>query len=139
MPRSDLPISFRLNWSFAGVMVETSFFEGDAFNQRLTSSPPFALGSNVTAAVPLIQPRAAPSVSNKMASLSNSARPPLLDVARNQQPAYVNEYSLTTEYALTYQLSLSAGYLGESGHHLADYRNGNQYTLAQQPCNPDQG
>ena len=47
------------------------------------------------------------------------------------QPAYVNEFSLTTEYALTHELSLSAGYLGEVGDHLADYRNGNQLTLAQ--------
>ena len=47
------------------------------------------------------------------------------------QPAYINEFSLTTEYALTHELSLSAGYLGEVGDHLADYRNGNQLTLSQ--------
>ena len=50
---------------------------------------------------------------------------------QNQQPAYVHEYSLTTEYALSNTLSLSAGYLGETGQHLADYRNANQLTLAQ--------
>ena len=38
---------------------------------------------------------------------------------------------LTSEYAITPQLSLSVGYLGEVGDHLADYRNGNQLTLAQ--------
>ncbi len=50
---------------------------------------------------------------------------------QNQQPAYVHEYSLTTEYALSNTLSLSVGYLGETGQHLADYRNANQLTLAQ--------
>jgi hypothetical protein len=38
---------------------------------------------------------------------------------------------LVTEYALTNQLSLSAGYHGQVGHHLADYRNGNQLTAQQ--------
>jgi hypothetical protein len=47
------------------------------------------------------------------------------------QPAFVNEFNLTTEYAITPQLSLTAGYLGEVGDHLADYRNGNQLSLAQ--------
>jgi len=36
-------------------------------------------------------------------------------------------------YALTNQLSLSVGYHGQDGHHLADYRDGNQLTIAQAP------
>jgi hypothetical protein len=38
---------------------------------------------------------------------------------------------LVTEYALTNELSLGVGYHGQVGHHLADYRNGNQLTAAQ--------
>ncbi len=50
---------------------------------------------------------------------------------QNIGPAYIHEFNMTTEYELNNQLSLSASYVGESGQHLADYRNGNQLTLAQ--------
>ena len=43
----------------------------------------------------------------------------------------IHQFTLVTEYALTNELSLSAGYHGQVGHHLADYRNGNQLTAAQ--------
>ena len=49
------------------------------------------------------------------------------------QPAYIHQYNLTAEYAITNELSLSVGYHGQNGYHLADYRNGNQLTLAQAP------
>ena len=47
----------------------------------------------------------------------------------NTQPAYVHQLSLTTEYAHTNQLSLSVAYHGQIGHHLADYRDGNQIPI----------
>src|SRR4029077_3632221 len=47
------------------------------------------------------------------------------------QPAYIHQFTLVTEYAITNELSFSAGYHGQVGHHLADYRNGNQLTAAQ--------
>ena len=47
----------------------------------------------------------------------------------NIQPAYVQEYNLTVEYALTHSTSLQAGYLGETGQHIEDYGNVNQYTV----------
>jgi hypothetical protein len=47
------------------------------------------------------------------------------------QPAYIHQFTLVTEYALTNELSLSVGYHGQVGHHLANYRNGNQLTAAQ--------
>jgi hypothetical protein len=131
MPRIGFAYQASPRFVVRGGYGATSFFEGDAFNQRLTSSPPFALGSNVTATVPVgTNPGRPFTIEDGFAqqftpTTSYSVWP------QNQQPAYVNEYSLTTEYALTRELSVSAGYLGESGHHLADYRNGNQLTLAQ--------
>jgi len=109
----------------------TSFFEGDAFNQRLTSSPPFALGSNVNATVPTGSNPGSPFTIEDGFAQQFTSTTGYSVWPQNQQPAYINEWSLTTEYALTRELSLSVGYLGESGHHLADYRNGNQLTLAQ--------
>jgi hypothetical protein len=112
----------------------TSFFEGYSFNQRLTTSPPFASGSDIKGNAPVAgnpgnggTPRTVedgfPTLIN--ASAGYSVWP------QNTKPAYINQFNLTTEYELTNKLSLSVGYLGETGQHLADYRNGNQLTLAQ--------
>ena len=110
----------------------TSFFEGYSFNQRLTSSPPFSLAINSTANTPSGTSGGAPfSVANAFSQplgINNS----LYSVwPQNVQPAYIHQFTLVTEYALTSELSLSAGYHGQVGHHLADYRNGNQLTAAQ--------
>ena len=52
MPRLGFAFEATPRLVIRGGYGATSFFEGNAFNQRLTSSPPFALGSNVTATVP---------------------------------------------------------------------------------------
>lgn len=110
----------------------TSFFEGYSFNQRLTSSPPFSLAINSSATTPSPGSGGSPfTVANAFSQplgINNS----LYSVwPQNVQPAYIHQFTLVTEYALTNELSLSAGYHGQVGHHLADYRNGNQLTTAQ--------
>jgi len=110
----------------------TSFFEGYSFNQRLTSSPPFSLAINSTANTPSGISGGSPfTVANAFSQplgINNS----LYSVwPQDTQPAYIHQFTLVTEYALTNELSLSAGYHGQVGHHLADYRNGNQLTAAQ--------
>jgi hypothetical protein len=110
----------------------TSFFEGFSFNQRLTSSPPFSLAINSNAAVPAVGSGGAPFTVADAFSQPLGINNSLYSVwPQDTQPAYIHQFSLTTEYALTNQLSLSAGYHGQIGHHLADYRNGNQLTPAQ--------
>jgi hypothetical protein len=111
----------------------TSFFEGDAFNQRLTSSPPFATGSNVSAPKVTSTSGGTPfTVEGGLSQQFNDVTNTVYSVwPQNQQPAYISEYNLTAEYALSNFLSLTGSYLGESGHHLADYGNPNGYTLAQ--------
>ena len=52
---------------------------------------------------------------------------------QNIQPAYVSNYNLTVEFALTRLLSLQAGYVGESGQHIEDYGNLNQWKTANDP------
>lgn len=110
----------------------TSFFEGYSFNQRLTSSPPFSLAINSSATTPSNTSGGTPfTVANAFSQplgINNS----LYSVwPQNTQPAYIHQFTFVTEYALTNELSLSAGYHGQVGHHLADYRNGNQLTTAQ--------
>ena len=131
MPRIGFAYQASSRFVVRGGYGATSFFEGNAFNQRLTSSPPFALGSNVNATVPTGANPGSPFTIEDGFAQQFSSTTIYSTWPQNMQPAYVNEYSLTTEYALTHELSLTVGYLGESGHHLADYRNGNQLTLAQ--------
>ncbi len=119
----------------------TSFFEGDANNQRLTYQSPFLAYANPQAGSPV----AADPANNTAYSPGTP-----LDVRQgftvnsisNQgagfgawpqhiQPALIHQFNLTTEFQLSNRITLSAGYVGETGQHLADYRNGNQLTLAQ--------
>ncbi len=119
----------------------TSFFEGDANNQRLTYQSPFLAFANPQANNPVAADAATNttyspgtpfhvtdgftvnSISNQGAGFG--AWP------QHIQPALIHEFNLTTEYELSNKLSLSVSYVGETGQHLADYRNGNQLTLAQ--------
>jgi hypothetical protein len=110
----------------------SSFFEGFSFNQRLTSSPPFSLAINSNATVPAGSSGGTPFSVTDAFSQPPSINNSLYSVwPQNVEPAYIHQFTLVTEYALTNELSLSAGYHGQVGHHLADYRNGNQLTAAQ--------
>jgi len=112
----------------------TSFFEGYSFNQRLTSSPPFTLAINTTAALPTSTSGGTPFTVEEGFGNNYGSDPAynLYSVwPQNTRPAYIHQYTLATEYAITNELSLSVGYHGQSGHNLADYRNGNQLTTAQ--------
>lgn len=112
----------------------TSFLEGDNFNQRLTSSPPFVLFTDTTVlSTPTPTNGGSPlSVQNGFSPQFNGQGSQTYSVwPQNQQPAYVNQFNLTTEFALTNTLSLSVGYLGETGQHLSAYSYPNQWTIQQ--------
>lgn len=131
MPRLGFAFQAAPRFVIRGGYGATSFFEGDAFNQRLTSSPPFALGSDLKAPTPTNTTSGTPFRIEDGFTPQFSATSQYSVWPQNQQPAYIQQYSLTTEYELTNKMSLSVGYLGETGQHLADYRNANQLTLAQ--------
>ena len=112
----------------------TSFFEGYSFNQRLTSSPPFTEAINQSAPVPTTTSGGTPfTVANAFSQPFGSD--PNYDLysvwPQDTQPAYIEQYNLTVERAITNELSVSMGYHGQNGDHLDDYRNGNQLTAAQ--------
>ena len=131
MPRFGFALQVSSRFVLRGGYGATSFFEGDAFNQRLTSSPPFALGSDLNALVPTTTNPGTPFRIEDGFTPQFSATSSYSVWPQNIKPAYVHQFNLTTEYALTNDLSLTVGYLGETGQHLADYRNANQLTLAQ--------
>ncbi len=105
----------------------TSFFEGYSFNQRLTSSPPFSLSINQNAST---TPFTVADAFSQPLGINNSTYSVW---PQGVQPAYIQQYNLTVERAITNELSVSMGYHGQNGDHLADYRDGNQITLAQAP------
>ena len=138
MPRFGFAEQVTPRFVVRGGYGTTSFFEGNANNQRLTYQNPFLSFTNFTANAPSFtgaaynpgQPQAETNGFSIGSAISNAgagfgAWP------QHIQPAYVQEYNVTTEYELSNSLSLSLGYVGEDGRHIEDYRNGNQLTIAQ--------
>jgi hypothetical protein len=140
MPRLGFAYQLSSKFVIRGGYGATSFFEGYSFNQRLTSSPPFSLAINTNATSPAGTSGGTPFTVADAFSQPLGINNSLYSVwPQKTQPAYIHQYNLTTEYALTNELSLSVGFHGQDGYHLADYRNGNQLTLAQAPIVFNQG
>jgi hypothetical protein len=105
-----------------------SFFEGNSYNQRLTAITPFIQAVNISINAPapgvVTTPRTAEQgftggTTNYSGSSYFSVYP------QNIQPAYIHEWNLTTEYALTNTASVQVAYIGETGQHIEDYGNVN--------------
>jgi hypothetical protein len=112
----------------------TSFFEGNASNQRLTSITPFIQAVNVNTVTPTPGNPGTPRTAEQGFTGGTVTYGGTFNVyPQNIQPAYVQEWSLTTEYALTRSMSLQVGYLGEQGQHIEDFGNLNQYLVNGDP------
>lgn len=128
MPR--LGFAYQVNNKFVvrGGYSGTSFFEGNSSNQRLTSITPFiqALNYNVgkVTATSVPTPLTTATAFN---TATVTAGGTYNTYPKKMQPAYIHNYNLTLEYALTHLLSLQVGYVGESGQHIEDYGNVNQW------------
>ncbi len=113
----------------------TSFFEGNSSNQRLTSITPFIQAISFNVVTPTTgnaggTPRTAEQgFANSSIALGGTFNVYPQDI----QPAYVQNFNLTVEYALTHSLSVQVGYLGEQGQHIEDYGNLNQYLVNGDP------
>jgi hypothetical protein len=110
----------------------TSFFEGNSFNQRLTAIAPFLQAAGFSVSAPTTTSVPTPNTAEEGFTNSDtsvqysSSNNGYTAYPQNIQPAYVQEYNLTLEFALTRTTSLQAGYVGESGQHIEDYGNVNQ-------------
>jgi hypothetical protein len=111
----------------------TSFFEGNSSNQRLTSITPFIQAMQVNIAQPVEGAITQPLNTQNAFAQSAQAGGTYNVYPQDIQPAFIHNYSLTLEYALTPLLSLQAGYVGESGQHIEDYGNLNQWKVGGDP------
>ena len=128
MPRVGFAYQANDRFVVRGGYGATSFFEGNSSNQRLTSITPFVQAVNDTTSTPV---PGTPSASRTAEQGFSGSTTQLLGsfnvYPQNIQPAYVQEYNLTTEYALSRTVSVQIGYLGEQGQHIEDYGNLNQW------------
>ena len=134
MPRLGFAWSANNRLVVRGGYGATSFFEGNSSNQRLTSITPFIQAVNVSTVAPTPDNPGAPRTSEQGFAGGTVSYGGTFNVyPKNIQPAYVQEWSLTTEYAVTRTLSLQVGYVGEQGQHIEDYGNVNQYLVNGDP------
>jgi hypothetical protein len=134
MPR--LGFAYQANDRFVvrGGYGATSFYEGNSSNQRLTSITPFIQAVNVTTVAPTPGNPGDPRTAEQGFTGGTVSSGGTFNVyPQNIQPAYVQQWNLTLEYAVTHSMSLQAGYLGEQGQHIEDYGNVNQYLVNGDP------
>ena len=128
MPRVGFAYQATDRFVVRGGYGASSFFEGNSSNQRLTSITPFIQAVNVTVVTPTAGNPGAPRTAEEGFTGGTIQYGGTFNVyPQNIQPAYVQEWNLTAEYALTHTLSLQVGYIGEQGQHIEDYGNVNQY------------
>jgi Carboxypeptidase regulatory-like domain/TonB-dependent Receptor Plug Domain len=134
MPRLGFAYSVNDRFVIRGGYGATSFFEGNSSNQRLTSITPFIQAINVNVVVPTPGNPGTPRTAQQGFAGGTASFSGTFNVyPQNIQPAYVQNFNLTTEYALTHSLSLQVGYVGELGQHIEDYGNLNQYLVNGDP------
>lgn len=101
----------------------TSYLEGTGANLRLPLNPPFFYESQVDYGT-----TTPGSLTNGFSSLV--AQDQLSGTVRawdpNLRPALIQQYNLSVERQLTNTLSVTAAYVGQTGTHLVDPREGNQ-------------
>jgi hypothetical protein len=135
MPHAGFAFQAANRFVVRGGYGATSFFEGNSFNQRLTAIAPFLQAAGFTVSSPTTTSVPTPNTaeegftgSDTMVQYSSSNNG-YTAYPQHIQPAYVQEWNLTAEYALTRTASLQVGYVGEQGQHIEDYGNVNQLTV----------
>ncbi|MCU1225260.1 MAG: TonB-dependent receptor, plug, partial [Edaphobacter sp.] len=129
MPRVGFaysPENFHGRFVIRGGYGITNFLEGTGANLRLTLNPPFfsnssgqQSGTGVTGFFQTQSGFPLPTATNIWSGNVRAWDP-------NLRPALVQQFNLTTETQLDNNTSLVIAYLGQTGNHLVDPREGNQ-------------
>ncbi len=131
MPRIGFAYQAKQRFVIRGGYGITNYLEGTGANLRLNFNPPFqpsytyqAVASSTTSGgTPLTAETALPANFTSAAS-SNTLRA----WDKRLRPAFIQEFTLGTEYELNNKTSVLVAYLGQTGQHLVDARAGNQLT-----------
>ncbi len=133
MPRFGFAYQPNGQWVVRGGYSATSFFEGNSSNQRLTSMTPFIQAINFNLTQPSGSNVPTPLTTQNAFNQTATSGGTYNVYPQNMQPAYIHNYNLTLEYAVTHLMSLQVGYVGESGQHIEDYGNLNQWKTPNDP------
>ncbi len=134
MPRVGFAYQATQRFVVRGGYGITNYLEGTGANLRLTYNPPFQPSFEVNGTAPsATNPGVSFQLENGFSAASNPNFGGTTYRAwdKHIKPAFIGEYSLTTEYELNNTSSLTVGYVGESGQHLIEAVAENQL---QQPC-----
>jgi Carboxypeptidase regulatory-like domain/TonB-dependent Receptor Plug Domain len=133
MPRLGFALQVSPRFVVRGGYGATSFFEGNSTNQRLTYNSPFVAFSQKNSVAPTAtnggQGYTVEQGFGSAAGDINTTGAGFGAWPQNIQPAYIQEFNLTTEFEINSRTSFTVGYVGETGQHIEDYRNGNQLTV----------
>jgi hypothetical protein len=133
MPRAGFAWQINPRFVARGGYSGSSFFEGNSSNQRLTSITPFIQAIQTPNLAVTAGNVPAPYTTQTAFDVTAQPGGTYNTYPQNMQPAYVQNYNLTLEYALTRTLSLQTGYVGETGQHIEDYGNVNQWKVPGDP------
>ena len=131
MPRVGFSYAVTPRWVWRGGFGIQNFMEGTGANLRMTTNLPFqaAYQANARQATAAGGPGSFFRVENGFSNPASGAKPSgaVYNVwDKHIKPAFISEYSLTTEYQISNTASLQVGYLGEAGQHLVTANAGNQ-------------
>ena len=132
-PRVGFAYQVNNNMVLRGGYGATSFFEGNSSNQRLTSITPFIQAINISVPTPAPGAVTTPRTVEQGFTGSVAYNGTYNAYPKNIQPAYVQQWNLFTEYAVTHSTSIVVGYLGQQGQHIEDYGNVNQWKTPGDP------
>jgi hypothetical protein len=137
MPRFGFALQINPRTVLRGGYGITDELEGTGTGLRMTQNPPFQVAFNQTAQAPSATSGGVPfNVATGFASVAGGGNQNAaikqgsqFDVwAPNFRPALIQQFNLTTQFMINNQTSVSVGYVGEIGQHLAVPMGVNQYT-----------
>ncbi len=124
MPRIGFAYQVTPRFVVRGGYGITNYLEGTGANLRLTQNPPFHTDFEEIATIPTGDGSSYSPGNFYTAAAgfptTQAAVTTFYAWKKNFQPAFIQEYTLFTEYQVGRNSSLSVGYVGEGGHHLTD-------------------
>ena len=132
MPRIGFAYQAKARMVIRGGYGITNYLEGTGANLRLTQNPPFHNDFDTIASIPsgtgATYNPGTPLTANDGFPTTLVPTTTFYAWRKNLRPASIQEFTVGTEYQLTNTSTITASYVGETGHHLTDPVYANQLT-----------